>query len=283
MKKIVAITLAVIMLVMTFAFAGCGDKKAEPKLMMLEEPYSSEQYGIGFKKGNTELRDAVQAAVYKLFADGKVAEVAAKYADFNLDQMICLDSANATTFDVANASAEFKARKTFTVGFDAEYPPYGYMDDSGKDYTGFDLDLAALVCEIYGWELVKKPIIWDAKDTALDSGEIDVIWNGFTMTGRESEYEWTDAYIDNSIVIVVLDDSGIKTTADLKDKVVETQTDSSAQAALDEDTALTETFKEYKLVKDYNTAIMDLKTGAADAVVIDIGVAQYQIANNTAK
>lgn len=280
MKKIIALTLAVLMLVMTFAFAGCGKEKTEPKLVMLEDPYSTEQYGIGFKKGNTELRDAVQAAVYKLYADGKVAEVASKYTDYELDKMICLDSANATTFDAAKASAEFKARKTFTVGFDAEYPPYGYMDDSGKDYTGFDLDLAALVCEIYGWELVKKPIIWDAKDTALDSGEIDVIWNGFTKTGRENDYEWTDAYIDNSIVIVVLEGSGINSTADLKDKVVETQTDSSAQAALDEDKALTDTFKDYKLVKDYNTAIMDLKVGAADAVVVDIGVAQYQIANN---
>ena len=77
--------------------------------------------------------------------------------------------------------------KTFTVGFDAEFPPYGYRDDSGE-YVGFDLDLAAEVCKRQGWELVKQPIDWDAKDMELSSGAIDCIWNGFTMNGREDAY-----------------------------------------------------------------------------------------------
>ena len=69
-------------------------------------------------------------------------------------------------------------KKTFTVGFDAEYPPYGYMDDNG-DYTGFDLELADEVCKLKGWTLKKQPIIWDNKDNELNSGSIDCIWNGF--------------------------------------------------------------------------------------------------------
>ena len=77
--------------------------------------------------------------------------------------------------------------KTFTVGFDAEFPPYGYRDDSGE-YVGFDLDLAAEVCKRQGWELVKQPIDWDAKDMELSNGSIDCIWNGFTMNGREDAY-----------------------------------------------------------------------------------------------
>ena len=80
--------------------------------------------------------------------------------------------------------------KTFTVGFDAEYPPYGYMGDDGE-YTGFDLELAQAVCDLEGWELVKTPINWDSKDMELDSGSIDCIWNGFTMTGREDDYTWS--------------------------------------------------------------------------------------------
>ena len=79
------------------------------------------------------------------------------------------------------------SEKTFTVGFDAEFPPYGYRDDSGE-YVGFDLDLAAEVCKRQGWELVKQPIDWDAKDMELSSGAIDCIWNGFTMNGREDAY-----------------------------------------------------------------------------------------------
>lgn len=104
--------------------------------------------------------------------------------------------------------------KTFTVGFDAEFPPYGYMDDNGE-YVGFDLDLAEEVCKRNGWELVKRPIDWNSKDMELTSGNIDCIWNGFTMNGREDDYTWSDPYIDNSQVFVVAKDSGIATMADL--------------------------------------------------------------------
>ena len=83
-------------------------------------------------------------------------------------------------------------RTTFTVGFDAEFPPYGYKDDSGE-YVGFDLDLAQEVCERNGWNLVKQPIDWDSKDMELSSGSIDCIWNGFTLNGREREYTWSKA------------------------------------------------------------------------------------------
>lgn len=58
--------------------------------------------------------------------------------------------------------------KTLTVGFDAEYPPFGYMDENGE-YVGFDLDIAQKVCDNLGWELVKKPINWDSKDMELNS------------------------------------------------------------------------------------------------------------------
>lgn len=167
--------------------------------------------------------------------------------------------------------------KTFTVGFDAEFPPYGYQDENGN-YVGFDLSLAEEVCKRNGWELVKKPIIWDSKDMELDSELIDCIWNGFTMNGREETYTWTTPYVDNSQVVVVKADSGIKTLADLAGKVVTVQADSSALAALEENTALTDTFKELVQVADYNTAFTNLTAGATDAVGMDIGVAQYQIA-----
>jgi len=173
--------------------------------------------------------------------------------------------------------------KTFTVGFDAEFPPYGYKDDNGE-YVGFDLDLAQAVCDYYGWELVKQPINWDSKDMELNSGTIDCIWNGFTMTGRESEYTWTDAYIDNSQVIVVRADSGITDFAGLAGKVVDVQADSSALATLTdeenaENLALAASFKQLQQVGDYNTAFLDLESKAVDAIAMDIGVANYEIAS----
>ena len=177
-----------------------------------------------------------------------------------------------------NASAD-NDDSTLVVGFDAEFPPYGYKDDSGE-YTGFDLELAQEVCDRNNWTLVKQPIDWDAKDAELDSGSIDCIWNGFTINGREDDYTWTKPYINNKQVIVVKADSGIKVLPNLKDKIVETQKDSSALAALEGDQKqLAATFKTLTQVADYNTAFMDLESGACDAVAMDIGVAQHDISS----
>ncbi len=172
-------------------------------------------------------------------------------------------------------------KKTFTVGFDAEYPPYGYMDDNGE-YTGFDLELAEAVCEMEGWELVKKPINWDSKDHELNSGSIDCIWNGFTMNGREDDYTFSVPYVDNSQVIVVAENSGIKTLADLNGKTVGVQAASAALELLESEEeggqkALADTFAALNQFADYNTAFVELQAGALDALAIDIGVAKYQI------
>ena len=176
--------------------------------------------------------------------------------------------------------------KQFIVGFDAEYPPYVYKDDNGE-YVGFDLDLAQEVCARNGWELVKQPIDWDSKDMELNSGSIDCIWNGFTMTGREDDYTWSKPYVDNSIVVVVKEGSGIEKKEDLAGKVVAVQADSSGLAALtdeednEENLKLAASFSDLQQVADYNTAFMNLEAGAVDAIVVDIGVADYQLESRT--
>ena len=151
--------------------------------------------------------------------------------------------------------------------------------ESGE-YVGFDLDLAEEVCDRQGWELVKQPIDWDAKDMELDSGSIDCIWNGFTMNGREDQYTFSTPYVDNSQVFVVAEASGISALSDLAGKSVGVQKDSSALAALEGDQkALADTFASLNQYGDYNTAFMDLEAGAIDALAIDIGVASYQISS----
>lgn len=170
-------------------------------------------------------------------------------------------------------------KKTFTVGFDAAFPPYGYQDEDGE-YVGFDLDLAEEVCKRNGWELVKQPVDWDSKDMELNSGAIDCIWNGFTMSeDRLDTYEWTEAYVDNSQVFVVKADSGIAAKADLKGKNVLVQADSSALEALnsDDNKDLKASFANLDEVPEYNTAFMNLEAGSGDAIAMDIGVAKYQI------
>lgn len=196
----------------------------------------------------------------------------------------CGDKADTAKEDTAKTEGAADSKedgKTFTVGFDAEYPPYGYMDDNGE-YTGFDLELAEAVCELEGWELVKKPINWDSKDMELNSGSIDCIWNGFTMNGREDDYTFSVPYVDNSQVIVVSEKSGIETLNDLAGKVVGVQAASAALELLQSEEkggqkALADTFASLNEFADYNTAFTELQAGALDALAIDIGVANYQI------
>lgn len=171
---------------------------------------------------------------------------------------------------------------TLIVGFDAEFPPYGYKDDNGE-YVGFDLELAEEVCKRKGWTLVKQPIDWNSKDMELNSGSIDCIWNGFTMNGREDAYTWSIPYIDNSQVVIVRADSQISSLKDLVGKTVVVQADSSALAAFtgedatDENRALCESFENLQQVSDYNSAFMNLESGMVDAICMDIGVANYQV------
>lgn len=178
--------------------------------------------------------------------------------------------------EAAKTEASAGGEETFTVGFDQDFPPMGFVADNGE-YTGFDLDLAKEVASRLGKKFVAQPIGWDAKDMELESGNIDCIWNGFTINGREDGYTWTRPYMKNSQVFVVAKDSGIQTLADLSGKIVEVQADSSAEKALKEDEALLNTFKTLQTTPDYNTAFMDLEMGAVDAVAMDVIVAAYQI------
>ena len=186
------------------------------------------------------------------------------------------DTAKTSASSAGAASSSADGTTTFTVGFDAEYPPYGYMDDETGDYTGFDLELAEAVCEIYGWKLVKTPINWDAKDTELNSGAIDCIWNGFTMNGREDDYTWSDPYVDNSQVMVVSENSGINSLSDLAGKTVGVQAASAALDLLQSEEEggqkeLADTFAALQQFPDYNNAFVELQAGSIDAV------AKYQL------
>lgn len=202
----------------------------------------------------------------------------------SLMMVMALTACGSDSKNETNGKADDKSRaasRTFTVGFDAEYPPYGYMDPNTGDYVGFDLELAEKVCELEGWELVKKPINWDTKDTEINSGSIDCIWNGFTINGRENDYEWSEPYINNTQVVVVAEDSGINTLADLKDKVVGVQAASAAEGLFEEKGAqekLAKTFASLNPFGDYNAAFTELQGGSIDALAIDVGVANYQLA-----
>ena len=172
------------------------------------------------------------------------------------------------------------AGRTFIVGFDAEFPPYGFVGSDGE-FKGFDLDLAKEVAKRNGWTIELKAIDWAAKDAELNAGTIDCIWNGFTITEeRKDIYTWSSPYVQNKQFILVKADSGIKTFADLNGKAVVAQDGSSGAEALDSkaDELKAENasfaFREYKKVKDYLTAKLMLESNAVDAIALDSAVAQ---------
>ncbi len=182
-------------------------------------------------------------------------------------------------------SAENATGKTFIVGFDANFPPYGYMENG--EYRGFDIDLAREVARRNGWELVLKPINWDAKDVELNSGMIDCIWNGFTINGREYAYTWSAPYVANEQVVLVPVNSPVQALNDLHGKVVAVQTDTPVQKALSKDGKrfddLGSQLKGLIITPDYPTAVMMMEAGSVDAVAMDEGVAAEQMKNAPGK
>ncbi len=190
-------------------------------------------------------------------------------------------SSSDTKATTDSSSSDF----TLVVGFDQSYPPYGFIGDDGKA-TGFDLDLAQAVAEKNGWKVELQPIDWDAKDALLAQGNINCIWNGFTMEGREDGYTFSDAYMLNEQVIVVKSGSSISDFAGLSGKTVMTQVDSAALDVLEGDQAsVAATFAggAAQTIADYNNAFMQLDSGLVDAVACDLSIAQYQIAQNPGK
>ena len=189
------------------------------------------------------------------------------------------DPTAAPTEAPAEAAAEPAAEAgKLIVGFDAEFPPFGYIAEDGS-YDGFDLALAQEVCARLGWEYEAVAIDWASKDAELKAGNINRIWNGFTCTGREEQYTWTDAYDDNHIVAIAPADSSIESRSDLAGKTVMVQSASSGLDALTANEELTASFGELVQLPDYNTGFLELRQGTVDAVVVDVGVGNYQIAN----
>lgn len=198
---------------------------------------------------------------------------------------LCLFACGETSSSETATNESLNSKGKFVVGFDAEYPPYGYMTEDGS-YAGFDLDLAKEFCKRAGYEFVAQPIDWDSKDLELNSGNIDCIWNGFTITGREDDYTWTFPYVDNSIVLIVNTDSQIYTKADLAGKVVMAQAGSTGLTALTEDESNADFVKSFKSLEqcaDYNSAFMNLESGVIDCISVDIGVAKYKLNSSDGK
>ncbi|MDL2207039.1 amino acid ABC transporter substrate-binding protein [Eubacteriales bacterium OttesenSCG-928-N13] len=185
---------------------------------------------------------------------------------------------------VAMADGSLQAltdRGQFILGLDDSFPPMGYRDEN-NDIVGFDIDLAREVCARLGVELVLQPIDWSAKEMELAAGNIDCIWNGMSSTpARQESMSCSINYMNNMIVFLTNNEAN-QSRADLVGKVVAVQTGSFAEEVL----TTYEEYEEYKAslaevrgYPDYLTAIMDMKNGNVDAILIDLVVANFRMAS----
>lgn len=178
---------------------------------------------------------------------------------------------------VSITSCSKKSSNNFVLGLDDSFPPLGFRDENNQ-IVGYDIDLAKEVANRLGKTLVCQPIDWAAKEQELNTGKIDCIWNGFTMTDERKEaMAFTKPYLDNAQVAVVRKDSGIKTLADLKDLVIGVQAESSAVDAINDNPEFKNSVKKIIEFKENITALNDLGIGQVDAVIMDSVVANYSI------
>ncbi len=181
---------------------------------------------------------------------------------------------------VDNSLNKVLEKGKFVLGLDDSFPPMGYRDEDGE-IVGFDIDTAKEVCKRLGVELVCQPIDWAAKEQELMTGNIDCIWNGFTITPERLEaMTFSDPYVDNAQVVVVKKISGYSTLADLKGKTIGVQAGSSAEDAIEDTEGFKESVKDVVEFKDNLTALMDLEIGGVDAVIMDLLVANDNIARS---
>jgi len=168
-------------------------------------------------------------------------------------------------------------KKKLIMGLDDSFPPMGFRNEM-NEIVGYDVDLAREVTRRIGVDLVLQPIDWNAKEQELNTGEIDCIWNGFTITEeRKQNLLFTPPYLKNAQVIVVKANSPINTLKDLSGRTAGTQAGSSSVDALDDAPEFKASLRSIIEYKDFLTALMDLDVSGIDAVVIDLVVANDNI------
>lgn len=175
--------------------------------------------------------------------------------------------------------------KVLVMGLDDTFAPMGFRNEK-NEIVGFDIDLSKEVAARNGWEITYQPIDWAMKETELNAGNIDMIWNGYTITEeRKEKVNFSDPYLANAQIVITLADSDIATLADLGGKVVATQAGSSSLDAARAQAGFVEGLKDGKLIEyaTFNEVFNDLESGRTDAIIVDEVLARYYMNNKGAE
>lgn len=275
MKKIFAAALSAAML-LTVALGGCGQSNADAKYVILDEALADEEYVIGFRQTDLSLKEEVNKILSDMKADGSLGEISTKWFGSDVTTVPETYEKAETTDD---SLQQVKDKGVLVLGLDDSFPPMGYRDDD-QNIVGFDIDVATAVCERMGVELQPQPIKWSSKEMELETGNVDCLWNGFTYSEERAEAMALSApYMTNRQVVVTLDTKGVNSLSDLEGKELVLQGGSTAVDALDAHPEVKDTLLNGRgtEVDDNVTALLDLKTSSAAAVLMDEVVARYYI------
>ena len=170
-------------------------------------------------------------------------------------------------------------KNKIVIGLDDEFAPFGFRDDKGE-LVGLDIDLANEAAERMGVEVEFKPIDWNKKEGELNSGNIDMIWNGLDMTPeREKIFLYSKPYMDSRQILLVKIDSDLDfhSEQDLAGKIVGTQIGSSAGNYIESNSKLRDSFADLKTYATFKQAFADLMNEKIDALIVDELVGRYEM------
>lgn len=279
MKKL--LLLLVIMVLSISLFTACSNK-ADVKLVVLEDYFAEEEYGVGFRVGDIALGLEVQKHLDEMYTDGTLVEISKKWfgKDTYLKDAAYIKETVAPDGDESLQKVLDNGK--LIVGLDDSFPPMGYRDEK-NNIVGYDIDLAKEVAKRMGVELVLQPIDWDSKELELIGNKIDCVWNGMSINdGRIAEMFFAKPYLANKQIIIVSEDSTVKTKAALEGKEIGLQKGSSALEAVEAD----DVHAKIKKINEYQNnvdAFNDLKIGRIEALVVDEVVGRYLIEKDNKK
>ena len=187
---------AIIDLLMAGAMVGEGT--SYPDLKVTDQKLNSELYGVGCRKGS-DLASFINSVMGEAYADGTMQELANTYG---VQEALLEQSASEFTASETDSDVKYIQDKgTLIVGI-TEFAPMDYKS-ADDEWIGFDANMAKLVAEKLGVEVQFIVIDWDMKVNELDSKNIDVVWNGMTLTdGVKAAMECTNAYCENAQVVI---------------------------------------------------------------------------------
>ncbi|HHT92178.1 MAG TPA: transporter substrate-binding domain-containing protein [Clostridia bacterium] len=265
-----------IVTVLIIVLASACTPNIQKNFVVLEDYFAEEEYGIGFRNTDIALGLEVQKHLDEMYEDGTLIEISKKWfgKDTYLKDSDFIEESQAPEGD--DSLDKILDKGKLIVGLDDSFPPMGFRDDK-NNIVGYDIDLAKEVAKRMDVELVLQPIDWDSKELELQSGKIDCIWNGMTITEERVEAMYfVKPYIANRQIVIVGENSDIKTKADLNGKKIGLQKGSSALNAVKADDVYS---KIGEIIEYQNNvdAFNDLKVGRIDALVVDEVAGRYMI------